>query len=81
MFQEARYELHGRVTELGFLDPNLVVRKLWMNESRKLVRRPQLRQVHRSHIPSQARNTGKRSNGLLSIEALCESTAREGCKS
>ena len=51
-----------------------------MKESRELVRRPQLRQVHRGYIPPQVRNTSERSDGVLYIETLRESTACEGYK-
>lgn len=74
---EVRSGLYGWVTELGFLDPNLVVWKLRMNESREFVRRRQLRQAHRSHIPSQLRNTRERPNGFLGIEVLREGVGRE----
>jgi len=79
--QGVRYELDSQVTEFGFLDPNLVIRKLRMSESRELFRRPQLRQMHGGYIPSQVRNSRERSDGFLYIEMLRESTAREGYKS
>ena len=75
-----KYELDSRVTKLGFLDSNLVKGKLWVNESRKLVRGPQLRQMHGGYIPPKVRNTRERSDGFLCIETLCEGTAREGYK-
>lgn len=71
------YELNSRVAELSFLDPNLVIGKLWMNEGGKLVHRLQLRQVHRSHVPSQLRNTMKGPSDFLNIEALREGVSHE----
>ena len=75
LFRTKRYELHSRVTELGFLDPNLVVGELRMNEGRKLIPRPQLRQMHRGNIPSQPWNAGESPNRFLGIEALREGAA------
>ena len=76
------YKLYSRVTELGFLDPNLVVWILRVNEGCEFIRRPwQFRQVHGSHIPLQLRNTRERPNRFLEIEALREGAAREGYQS
>jgi hypothetical protein len=71
------YALHGRVAELSFLDPDLVIGKLWMSEGREFVHRLQRRQMHRSHVPLQLRNTGKGPNDLLNIEALREGMTQE----
>ena len=79
--QEAKNELDSRVAEFGLLDPDLVIGKLRMNESRKLLRRPQIRQMHRGHIPSEVRNTRESPNVFLYVEKLRESTACEGYKS
>lgn len=62
-------EPHGRVAKLGLLDPNLVVGKLGVNEGCEFVCRPQLGQVHRSHVPPQVRNTRERVDGFLATEA------------
>ena len=54
--------------------------KLGMNEGCELVRRPQLRQVQRSHVLSQPRNPRESFDGSLDIEALCEGVSHEGKK-
>ena len=79
--EETMYELHSWVAELGFLDPNLVTRKLGVNEGREIVRRPQLRQVHRGHVPSQLRDVGKRFKCSLNMKALREGSSYERNKS